>query len=209
MEEVIPQVVTILGIPVRDTVIATWITMVIIVALVWALRRTLPTALEMFVEFLRDLISSVMDGAPADPYLPFVGTLAVFLVVANNISVVPVLVSPTRDINTPLALAIVVFFAVHYFGIRRKGLWGYLREQLSPLIFLDIIGQLSRTMSLSLRLFGNMIAGEIIVAVIYRLVKPIAPLPLIALGLITGILQAYVFVMLAISAIAAAVRSDR
>ncbi|HHE71694.1 MAG TPA: ATP synthase F0 subunit A [Chloroflexi bacterium] len=208
MEEVIPQTIMILGIPVRDTVVSTWVTMAFIVILVWLLRKTLPTSLEMFIEFMRDLISNVLDGLPADPYLPFIGTLAVFLIVANNISVVPVLVSPTRDINTPLALAILVFFAVHYFGIRRKGLWGYLKKQLSPLIVLDIVGQVSRTMSLSLRLFGNMIAGEIIVAVIYRLVKPIAPLPLIALGLITGVLQAYVFVMLATSAIAAAVRDD-
>jgi len=208
MEEVIPHTIMILGMPVHDTVVATWVTMALIVALVWLLRKTLPTSLEMFIEFMRDLISSVLDGLPADPYLPFIGTLAIFLIVANNVSVVPVLVSPTRDINTPLALAITVFFAVHYFGIRRKGLWGYLKKQLSPLIILDIVGQVSRTVSLSVRLFGNVIAGEIIVAVIYRLVKPIAPLPLIALGLITGVLQAYVFVMLATSAIAAAVRDD-
>jgi F-type H+-transporting ATPase subunit a len=208
MEEVFPRVVFyIFGLPVRNTVVSTWVTMVVIIGLVWLLRKKLPDLLVMVIEFLRSQISDVIDGHSPDPYIPFLGTLFIFLLIANNISVVPVVVAPTLDINVPLAAAILVFFAVHYFGLREKGVGPYLKEQLSPMIVLDIIGQVSRTMSLSLRLFGNILATEIIVAVIYRLVGPVAPLPMIVLGLVTGVLQAYIFLVLAISAIAAAVRA--
>jgi F-type H+-transporting ATPase subunit a len=207
MEEVFPRVVFyIFGLPVRNTVVSTWVTMVVIIGLVWLLRKKLPDLLVMVIEFLRSQISDVIDGHSPDPYIPFLGTLFIFLLIANNISILPVVVAPTLDINAPIAAAILVFFAVHYFGLREKGVGPYLKEQLSPMIVLDVIGQVSRTMSLSLRLFGNILATEIIVAVIYRLVGPVAPIPMIVLGLVTGVLQAYIFLVLSISAIAAAVR---
>jgi len=206
MEEVFPQTLLILGFPVRDTVVSTWITIAIIIVGAWVLRRTAPTALEMLVDFLRGTIADVMGSVDPDPFVPFLGTLLIFLVVANNAGVFPLLQTPTKDINTPIALAVVVFFAVYVFGFRQKGVLGYLRELASPLFILDLIGQLSRTLSLSLRLFGNIIAGEIIVAVIYRLVKPIAPLAMVGLGLITAVLQAYIFTILATSAISSAVQ---
>ena len=207
MQEVFPRVVLyIFGLPVRNTVVSTWITMAVIIGLVWLLRKKLPDLLVMVIEFLRSQISDVIDGYSPDTYIPFLGTLLIFLRVANNIGILPYVVAPTLDINTPLAAALLVFFAVHYFGLREKGVGPYLKEQLSPMIVLDVIGQVSRTMSLSLRLFGNILATEIIVAVIYRLVGPLAPLPMIVLGLVTGVLQAYIFLVLAISAIAAAVR---
>ncbi len=207
MEEVFPFVLFYMfGVPVRNTVAATWVTMLIIIGIVLLLRRKLPMLLVMVVEFLRAQISAVVDGQNPDPYIPFLGTLLIFLLIANNIGIVPMLVTPTLDINTPLAAAILVFFAVHIFGFQQKGVVGYLKEQATPMIVLDVIGQFSRTLSLSLRLFGNILATEMIVAVIYRLVGPIAPLPMIVLGLVTGILQAYIFMVLAIAAIAAAVR---
>ncbi|MGC9521730.1 MAG: F0F1 ATP synthase subunit A [Anaerolineae bacterium] len=206
MEEVFPQVVwRPLGIPVRDTVISTWATMAIIIVIAWILRKTMPIALEMFIDFVRNMISDMIEGIDPDPYVPFIGTMILFLLLANNIGLAPIVQTPTKDINTPLALAIIVLFAVHVFGFRAKGV-GYLKEQASPMLVLDVISQLSRTMSLSLRLFGNVIATEIIVAVIYRLVKPIAPLLLAVLGLVTGVLQAYIFAVLSTSAIAGAVR---
>ncbi|MGC9469620.1 MAG: F0F1 ATP synthase subunit A [Anaerolineae bacterium] len=208
MEEVMTNVVASpLGIPIRDTVVSTWITMAIIIAVVWILRKTMPTALEMLIEFVRDQAADIIGGTNVDTYVPFLGTLVIFLIFANNIGILPLVGTPTRDLNVPLALAIVVFFAVHVFGFQRKGL-GYLKEQATPLVILDIVGQLSRTLSLSLRLFGNIIAGEIIVAVIYRLVQPIAPLPLVVLSLITGVLQGYIFMFLAASAIGQAVQLD-
>jgi F-type H+-transporting ATPase subunit a len=207
MDHVFPkEVFSIFGVPVRDTVVSSWITIVIIVVLAWVLRKTVPTALEMVLDFLRSIVSSVMGDVPAEPYIPFVGTLMIYLVVANNIGIVPLIETPTKDINTPIALAVIVFFAVHVFAVLRKGVLGYLKELATPLVVLDLISQVSRTMSLSIRLFGNILAGEIIVAVIFMLVKPIAPLPMVALSLITGVLQAYIFVSIALSAIATAVQ---
>ena len=199
MDDFFPQVVfTVLGVPVRDTVISTWVMMALVVTAVILVRRRWPTALEMLVAFLDDTISDVM-GRPAEPYLPFLGALAIFIAVANIIGVVPILVTPTRDINTPLALAIAVFFSVHVFGIQAKGVLGYLKSMASPIFILplEIVGQLSRTLSLTLRLFGNVISTEMIVAVIFMLVPLFMPLPLIGFSMFTGVLQAYIFTSLA------------
>jgi len=203
MEDVFPQVVfSIFGIPVRDTVISTWIMMAIIVAGAVVVRHSFPTALEMLVSFLADMISDAM-GRPAAPYLPFLGALAIFIAISNIIGVVPIVTTPTRDINTPAAMAILVFFAVHVFGVREKGLFRYLKDMASPIYLapltfpLELFGQVSRTLSLTLRLFGNVISTEMIVAVIFSLVPLIAPLPLIGLSMFTGLLQAYIFTTLA------------
>lgn len=209
MESVFPEVAFwIFGIPVRDTVVSTWVVMAITIGLAVLLRRTIPTALEMVIDFFRDTIRDVMGDRPVRKFIPFLGTLGIFIAIANIIGVVPLVETPTKDINTPLALALVVFFAVHVFGVIEKGGLEYFKEFLSPLIILDIIGQASRTMSLTLRLFGNIISSEIIVAVIFSLVKPIAPLPMIGLSMFTGVLQAYIFVVLTTGYIASAVRED-
>jgi len=199
MEGVFPEVVfEIFGIPVRDTVVSTWIMLAIVVGAAAVAGRRWPMAMEMLLDFLSDTVSSVM-GRPADPYLPFLGALAIFIAVANVIGVVPVVVTPTRDINTPLALSLVVFFSVYYFGIRAKGLVGYFRDMASPIFMLpmELISHVSRTLSLTLRLFGNIISTELIVAVVFALVPLVVPLPLVAFSMLTGVLQAYIFVVLA------------
>jgi len=199
MNGVFPQVVfRVFGIPVRDTVVSTWVMMVLVVGAAAVIGRRRPMALEMLVDFLVDTISGAM-GRSAEPYLPLLGTLAIFIAVANVVGAVPIIVTPTRDINTPLAMALVVFFSVHYFGIRAKGVVGYFRDMASPIFMLplEIIGQLSRTLSLTLRLFGNVLSTELIVAVVFSLVPLIVPLPLVAFSMLTGILQAYIFTILA------------
>ena len=195
-------------IPVRDTVISTWVLMVLVLGLIYILRRSMPKALEMFIDFVSDTVSDVL-GRPAEPFLPFLGAIILFLLIANNLGLLPLLSTPTKDINTTLAMALVVFFAVHYFGIRDKGLLGYLKSLATPIFMLplELIGQLSRTMSLTLRLFGNVISSEFIVAVIFSLVQPIAPLPMMALGAVSGVLQAYIFTILASSYISSALGS--
>jgi F-type H+-transporting ATPase subunit a len=199
MEGFFPHVVfTILGIPVRDTVVSTWVMMVVVVGMAIVVGRRRPMALEMLVDFLNDTISDVM-GRPAGPYLPFLGALAIFIAAANVIGVVPFVVSPTRGINTPLALALVVFFSVHYFGIRTKGAVGYFKDLASPIFILplEIVGQLSRTLSLTIRLFGNIVSTELVVAIIFALVPLFVPLPLVGFSMFTGLLQAYIFTSLA------------
>lgn len=210
MEDVFPKVVfTILGIPIRDTVISTWVMMVFIVAVAIIVNRRQPVALEMLVDFLTDTVSGVV-GRPSAAFLPLLGTLAIFIAVANSMSAVPFLTSPTADVNTPLALALVVFFSVHYFGIRAKGLIGYIKDLSSPIIMLplEIIGQLSRTLSLTLRLFGNIVSAQLILVVIFALAPLFVPLPLIGFGLFTGLLQAYIFTILAAVYIGAALEAN-
>lgn len=199
MQGVFPEVVfTVAGIPVRDTVVSTWIMMAVIVVTVLIIRRLKPTALEMLVTFIYDFISEIMRR-PADRFLPLLGSLMLFVAVANVIGLVPFITSPTRDLNTPIALSIVVFVAVHVYGVRIMGWWPYLRSLASPLFLLplEIIGQVSRTISLSIRLFGNVFSGEIIVAILFALVPLFAPLPLQGFSIFTGLLQAYIFTALA------------
>ncbi|MEA3308141.1 MAG: F0F1 ATP synthase subunit A [Chloroflexota bacterium] len=187
---------------ITDTVTSTWVLMALVMAVVLVVRRRQPFALEMLLEGLTGMFSDVM-GERAIQYIPFLGTLAIFIALANNFSVIPFLTSPTADISTPLALALVLFFAVHYYGIREKGGWQYLKDLASPVYLapltlpLELIGQLSRTLSLTLRLFGNIVSGELVVAVIALLAPLLAPLPLVGLGMFTGVLQAYIFTILA------------
>ncbi|MHB0856050.1 MAG: F0F1 ATP synthase subunit A [Anaerolineae bacterium] len=211
MNAATPQVVfTVMGIPVRNTVVATWIMMGIVVLLALLAGALRPTALEMLVEFLHDTISDIM-GQQTGRYLPLLGSLAIFITFANTLNVIPGLVSPTADVNTALALSLVVFASVHYFGIRSKGLWGYLSTLASPIFLLpfELLGQVSRTISLTLRLFGNMISGQLIVAIIVALVPLFVPLPLVGLGIFTGLLQAYIFTALAAVFIAAGLDANQ
>ena len=188
---------------ITNTVTSTWAMMVFIVAGAILLEKYQPAALEMVVDFLSDTIAEVLGEEMAPTYLPFLGTLAIFIAFANALGVVPGLISPTRDLAATLALALVVFFAVHYFGIRAKGLEQYLKDLASPLYLLplilplELIGQVSRTLSLTLRLFGNVLSGELVVAVIFSLVPLFVQLPLVGLSLFTGLLQAYIFTVLA------------
>ena len=205
MEDVFPQVVfTVLGVPVRNTVITTWVMMAMLVVAVLYLRKRAPVVLEMLIDFTDGLAGSFIS-APTEPFLPFLGTLLVFIAVANLIGIVPLMVTPTRDINTPLALALVVLVVVFVFGIKVKGVGGFAKGFLSPTLPLDLIGFVSRTMSLTLRLFGNVIGGEIVVAVLASLVPVGVPLVMVLLSSITGILQAYVFTVLTASYISSMV----
>jgi F-type H+-transporting ATPase subunit a len=172
--------------------------MALIIVSALLISKFSPTALDMIGETITGIISSVMSVRNTDTFLPLLGTLAIFIAVSNSIGIVPILTAPTSDINTPIALSLVVFFSVHYFGIQKKGLINYFKEVTSPIFLLpfEIIGQVSRTLSLSLRLFGNIISGELISAIVFGLVPLIAPLPFVGLSLFLGILQAYVFTAL-------------
>jgi F-type H+-transporting ATPase subunit a len=199
MENVFPRVVfEIMGIPVRNSVISTWIMMAMVVGGVLVLRKKAPITLEMLIDFTDDLAAGFISGSTSI-YIPFLGSLLVFIAVANLIGIVPMMVTPTRDINTPLALALVVLVTVFVFGIKVKGIVGFLKTFASATLPLDLIGYVSRTMSLSLRLFGNVIGGEIVVAVLFMLVPVGVPLVMVLISSITGVLQAYVFTVLAAS----------
>ena len=199
MESITPQIIFyIFGIPISSTIISTWVAMALIITIVLLVSKSFPVALDMIGETLTSIVSGVMTNQDTDSYLPLLGSLAIFIAVSNSIGIIPILTAPTSDINTPIALSLVVFFSVHFYGIQKKGLTNYFKEVTSPIFLLpfEIIGQISRTLSLSLRLFGNIISGELITAIVFGLIPLIAPLPLIGLSLFIGILQAYVFTAL-------------
>ena len=199
MESITPQIIFyVLGIPISSTIISTWAVMAVIITLVLLISKFFPVAIDMIGEILTSIISSVMSVQNTDTYLPLLGSLAIFIAVSNSIGIIPILTAPTSDINTPIALSLVVFFSVHLYGIQKKGPANYFKEVTSPIFLLpfEIIGQVSRTLSLSLRLFGNIISGELITAIVFGLIPLIAPLPFVGLSLFIGILQAYVFTAL-------------
>lgn len=205
--EVGPKVVfTLLGIDITTTIVSTWVMMAIIILLAWIIGRKRVVVLEMVFDALNDLISDVL-GRPGGSILPFLGSLAIFLLFANLIGIVPGLTSPTSDINTPIALALIVFFSTHVFGSIEKGFFKYLKDLATPVYLLpfELIGQLSRTISLTLRLFGNIISTEFLVSIILAVLPLIVPLPIIALNIFSGLLQAYIFTILAAVYISSAI----
>jgi F-type H+-transporting ATPase subunit a len=209
MNVISPQVVfTIFGIPITNTITSTWAIMVIVMIAAWLVRKYRPGIGETIIETINGLIGSVMpEEARTIKYLPILGTLAIFLIISNIFSIFPTMVSPTANINTTIALAVVVFFAVHVYGIMEKGLWGYAKDFANPIYILplEIVSQVSRTLSLSIRLFGNILSTDLIVAIIFSLIPFFLPLPLAALSMLTGVLQAYIFTVLASLYIASAV----
>ncbi len=208
MESITPQVIFYMfGLPIKTTIIATWIAMGFITISVLLMNAFKPELAEMIVEFLSNLISDIMNIESPEPYLPLIGTLAIFITVANSTGILPFFSSPTSDINTPLALAMVVFFAIYYYGIRSKGFIQFFKELASPIFLLplEIVGQISRTLSLTLRLFGNVLSGDLIASILLSLIPLFVPLPLMGLSLLIGILQAYVFTALASVYVASAI----
>jgi F-type H+-transporting ATPase subunit a len=190
--------------------------MALLVALSWfGLRRasvqanTWQTVLEIAVETLEAQIKDIIQRDPW-PYLPLLGTLFVFLVFANLSAIVPGLKPPTGHIETPAALALIVFLSVHYFGIRSRGLANYARRYARPnvlLLPLNVLSEITRTFSLMVRLFGNIMSHEFVIAIVVFLAGLFLPIPFMLLGILIGIIQAYIFTVLATVFIGAAVGS--
>lgn len=197
----------ILGMTLSGTVVHTWITMGIIIAVVLLLKLLKPNLLEMIVEMVVGVIDDAMDVDNLHPYLPLLGSLLIFVLFSNLISIIPGMKSPTGDINTTLALALIIVFSVHVYGMIKKGPWTYLKELANPIFMLpiEIIGQLSRTLSLSLRLFGNIMSDHLIVSIVFSIVPMFVPVAMTAIGGITGVLQAYIITTLAAMFISSAV----
>jgi F-type H+-transporting ATPase subunit a len=210
-------VFTLVGVPVTTTVVTTW-GMVVALCAAAALGgkrlREKPSrwqaAVEWGVSAVRNMLAEVTGGR-GEKYLPLVMTIAIFILVANLLSVMPFVEAPTGDLNTPVALAVIVFCSVHYFGIREMGLWGYLKKFARPVFILlpiNILEHFTRTLSLAVRLFGNMLSHQIIVAILLLILPLVVPVVLEILGLFIGILQAYIFTMLTIIYIGGAVRAE-
>jgi len=178
---------------------------------------TLQIVLEDVVGFLRSLL--VENIGPKGPkYLPLIGTIGIFIFLGNMIGKVPGFMSPTANINVTLGCAITVWVYYHMQGIKEQGILSYLKHfavlpgapvVIAPLVLIiETISHLARVMSLSLRLFGNIFGEEMVVLIIGSIVPFIAPLPMMVLGVVTGTLQAFIFVMLTIIYLAAAVHTE-
>jgi F-type H+-transporting ATPase subunit a len=205
-------------VPVTAPVVFTWGLMVVLtLGSIAATRRLtlqsgrLQAALELFVTGVEGQIRETLRTDPR-PYLPFLATLFLFIALANLLSLVPGLEPPTAHIETDAALAIIVFFAVHYFGVRARGLGGYLADFARPtwiMLPLNLASSATRTFSLMVRLFGNIMSGVFIIGVILSLVGLFVPIPFMALELLTGLIQAYIFTVLAMVFIGGAVGQVR
>ena len=163
--------------------------------------------LELLVTGIMAQIDDVIRKSPR-PFLPLLGTLFIFLVAANLSGVLPGVEAPTGKLETPAALALIVFVAVHYFGVRARGLFGYLASFAKPKLImlpLNIVSEITRTFSLMVRLFGNVMSGEFVIALVVALAGLFVPVPLMALEILVGLVQAYIFTILATVFIGAAV----
>lgn len=162
--------------------------------------------LEVLVIGMRDQIKEVSRRDPG-PYLPFVGTLFLFIGTSNLLTVVPGYMPPTGSLSTTTALAIAVFVAVPLYGVAREGPLSYLAHYIRPTVFMlpfNVIGELSRTVALAVRLYGNIMSGTVIVGILLSLAPFFFPVVMQLLGLITGMIQAYIFAVLAMVYIASA-----
>ena len=166
------------------------------------------SGLELVFEAMRRQIRDIAQS-DVERYVPFVGTLFLFIAVSNVLTVVPGFSAPTASLSTTAALALLVFFAVPAYGIADRGLVAYLRRYLRPtplMLPFNILGELTRTLALAVRLFGNVMSGAKIVAILLAVAPLVFPVALQLLGLLTGLVQAYIFAVLAMVYIAAASR---
>jgi F-type H+-transporting ATPase subunit a len=237
-----PPIFSLPGVP--DYVTYSWLVMILLVAVSWvATRRAalVPSGVQNVMEVVLEQFNGMIDdviGHDGRRYLPLIATLGLFILVGNLMSLIPGLERPTANLNTTAACALVVFFAYHYIGIKSQGLKSYARHFMGPVVWLaplmvpiEIISHLARPLSLSLRLFGNMIGGHILLAIIFFLmgldgligwalsgsaggvvVGGLGGLIMIAftvgflypLKLLVSLLQAFIFVMLTMLYIAGA-----
>jgi F-type H+-transporting ATPase subunit a len=196
------------------TVVTTW-GIAVLLALVFAVgtrrMKPRPTRVQALLELVVVGISRQIEdiiGRDPKPFFPLLGSLFIFLVVGNIASVAPGVYSPTATLETAAALAFVVFVAVRYYGIRLSGLRGHLRSLARPSLLalpLNIIGEFTRTFALMVRLFGNIMSGQFLVGLIVALAGLLVPVPLMVLGIIIGLVQAYIFTVLAAVFIAAGI----
>lgn len=202
---------------INATLVFTWIVMGIMVAGSWLVTRRIRSdtrisrwqnLLEVLVDGMRRQIRDISQQDKPS-YLYVVGTLFLFILVSNVLSVIPGFVASTASLSTTAALAICVFIAVPVYGIMDRGVLGYLRQYIQPTVFMlpfNVMGELSRTLALAVRLFGNIMSGMKIVAILLAIAPIIFPVLMHALGLLTGVIQAYIFAVLAMVYIASATR---
>jgi len=200
------------------TIVFTWVVMAILVVGSWLITRRLTSGteisrgqnlLEIIVLTMRNQIREIA-GPEGDGYLPLVGTLFLFIAVSNLLAVVPGYHPPTGSLLTVSALALCGAIAVPVYGIASGGLGGYLRQYIRPtplMLPFQVIGEISRTLALAVRLFGNVMSGTMVAGLLLSIVPFLVPVVMQMLGMITGMVQAYIFPVLVMVYIASATRA--
>jgi F-type H+-transporting ATPase subunit a len=202
----------------NSTIVTTWLLMLAMTALPILSTRRLATAVRisrwqgLFEIVVTSIQKQIQEVGVRDPerYLGFLGTLFLFIAVSNICIIIPGYEPPTGSLSTTSALAISVFVAVPIFGIEEQGWAGYLKSYLKPTFLMlpfHVIGEFSRTFALAIRLFGNIMSGTLIVGILLTVAPLIFPIFMNVLGLLTGMVQAYIFSILATVYIAAATRT--
>jgi F-type H+-transporting ATPase subunit a len=202
--------------PISETVVTTWAVMLGLLLMSWLSTRRLKlepgpwqVALEGVVGAIQDAIDAVLPQHGLI-VLPFVASLWIFAVFANLLGVIPGLHGPTADLSTTSALALLVFLSVHWYGIRIHGLRHYLRHYLEPnpiLLPFHIVSEISRTIALAVRLFGNIFSLEMAALLILLVAGFLVPVPVLLLHIVEALVQAYIFGMLALIYIAGGIQS--
>jgi F-type H+-transporting ATPase subunit a len=214
----IPPIFTLGPIEVTVTVITTWGIMVVLGVMSWLLTRqlsdepgTVQTALEGIVSTIERAIAEV-SPQNVKYIMPFIGSLWVFLVVANLSGLIPGVNSPTRDLSATSALALLVFLSTHWFGVRIEGWKNYLHHYITPspiLLPFHLISEITRTFALAVRLFGNIMSLEMAALMVLMVAGFLAPVPIMLLHIIEALVQAYIFGMLALIYVAGGLQSQQ
>lgn len=204
---------------INSTLVYSWIVMLILLGTALILRRRLTSdvtisglqnAIEIIIQWINGQIRAVMQQDPL-PYLPFIGTLFLYILCANLIEQIPGMTPPTASLSMTAGLALIVFVAVPVYTIRRRGVLGYLKHFGEPawvVLPFQLLSEVTRSVAMAIRLFGNMMSGVKLSAIFLVLVPVVVPVAIKALGLIVAVLQAYIFTVLALSYIASASRTQ-
>ena len=203
---------------ITNTLVTTWILMAITGTLVWLATRRLsmrPGALQALLEILVSLVEdAIRSVAPQHvrQIMPFIGSLWIFILLANLAGLIPGVHSPTRDLSATAALAVLVFLSVHWYGIRIQGLKKYLVHYIKPspiLLPFHLISEVTRTIALAVRLFGNMMSLEMVALLILLVAGFLVPVPILMLHIVEALVQAYIFGMLALIYVAGGLQSQQ
>lgn len=206
-------------ITINVTILYTWLVMAILVVGSWLITRNLSTDINTprWQHFMEVVISTIrseiqeMTKKGADNYVPLIGTLFLFICLSNVMAIIPGYVPPTASLTTTAALALCVFIAVPFYGVSRNGILHYVKEYFQPtFIFFPfhVMGEISRTLALTVRLFGNIMSHEKVIGILLAVTPLLFPVVMQILGLMIGVIQAYIFAILSMVYIASALSAE-
>ncbi len=207
------------GYHLNATIVFTWVVMIVLVLISWLATKNIKigpdisrwqNALEVIIGYIRLQIKEITQHDP-DHFIPFLGSLFLFISMSNLLAIVPGFQPPTGSLSTTGALAVCVFFAIPIFGIAKVGVLKYLKQYLEPSVLMmpfNIIGEFSRTLALAVRLFGNIMSGTLIAGILLIIAPLFLPIIMQVLGLLIGQIQAYIFTVLATVYIASAIQAE-